>query len=150
MKSYGASRATTASPDRVWRLWSDTNNWNRWNTGIRNAQIDGPMANGVTGTMTTNRGSTHAVTFSNVVPLRGFSMSMSGPPGATITFTCEITPSGAGSTIAQSASFSGPLAFLWGPLMGSQMAPHFVPVLDDLAAAAESTGAAAAGGAESS
>lgn len=140
MKTYGASRATSAPPQRVWAVWSDPNNWSTWNSGIRNAQVDGPLANGATGTMTTSRNSTHAVTFSNVIAERGFSMSMSGPPGSTITFRCEITPSGTGSTIGQSAAFAGPLAFVWGPLMGAQMAPHFVPVLDDLAAAAESSG----------
>ncbi len=87
--------------------------------------------------METSRGSRHDVTFASVEPLRGLTMSMSGPPLTTIAFVCEIAPNESGSTIAQSAQFSGPLAFLFGPLIGPQMAPRFVPVLDDLAVAAE-------------
>lgn len=87
--------------------------------------------------MTTNRGTTHDVTFSNVVAERGFSMSMSGAPLTTFTFTCEVSPDGSGSRIAQNVAISGPLGFLFGAMMGDEMAKHFTPVLDDLARAAE-------------
>ena len=137
MKTYGVSRLTSAPPDRVWILWRDPNNWSRWNSGIQAAQVDGPIADGTTGKMTTNRGSTHDVTFSNVVEGRGFSMSMAGAPLTTFTFSCEITPDGTGSKIAQNVEISGPLGFIFGPMMGNEMAKHFVPVLDDLARAAE-------------
>jgi uncharacterized protein YndB with AHSA1/START domain len=138
MGPYGVSRSTTAPPDRVWSLWRDPNNWNTWNTGISVAEVAGPIANGTQGKMTTNRGSVHDVTFSNVVEGRGFSMSMAGAPLTTFTFVCEIAPEGSGSRIAQSVEIDGPLAFIFGPLMGNQMAKHFIPVLDDLAHAAES------------
>ncbi|HEX3458787.1 MAG TPA: SRPBCC family protein [Candidatus Baltobacteraceae bacterium] len=138
MKTYGASRSTTASPERVWSVWSDPNNWSRWNSGIKAAQVDRPIADGVQGKMTTNRDTTHDVTFSNVVVGRGFSMTMAGPPGATFVFSCEIAPDGTGSTIAQNVAISGPMAGLFG-MMGKEMAKHFVPVLDDLARTAEAS-----------
>jgi uncharacterized protein YndB with AHSA1/START domain len=138
MKTYGVSRTTTAPPERVWKLWSNPNNWSRWNSGIASAQLAGPLADGARGKMTTNHRSTHDVIFSNVAEGRGFSMSMAGMPGTTFTFNCEITPQGTGSKIAQSVTIAGPLAFLAGPLMGNEMAKHFIPVLNDLAKAAES------------
>jgi hypothetical protein len=70
--------------------------------------------------------------------IRGFSLTTNGPPLTTFTFICEIAPAATGSTIAQRVVFSGPLASVFAPLMGEQMARHFAPVLDDLAAAAES------------
>jgi hypothetical protein len=137
MQTYGVSRSTTAAPDRVWSLWHDPNNWSQWNSGIKAAHVDGAIADGVKGKMTTNRGTVHDVTFSNVAEGRGFSMSMAGPPLTTVTFRCEITPEGSGSKIAQNVAIGGPLAFIFGPMMGNEMAKHFVPVLDDLARAAE-------------
>jgi uncharacterized protein YndB with AHSA1/START domain len=137
VKTYGKSRSTTASPERVWSVWSDPNNWNRWNTGISSCELSGPLVSGATGRMQTTRGSKHAVTFADVEPPRRFTLSMSGPPLTTFTFICEVKPNGSGSTIAQSIAFSGPLAFVFGPLLGEQLANHFVPVLDGLAAAAE-------------
>lgn len=103
------------------------------------AQLDGPLQDGAHGKMTTNHRSTHDVVFSNVVPGRSFSMSMAGPLGITITFNCAITPEANGSTIAQSVTFTGPLAFIAGPLMGNELKSHFIPVLNDLAKAAETT-----------
>ena len=141
MKTYGVSRATAASPDAVWRIWSDPNNWSTWNSGIREAAVNGAIANGVGGKMTTNRGSTHVVTFHDVNEGRSFSMSMAGAPLTTFTFNCEISPDRSGSTIAESVAITGPLAFLFGPMMGNEMAKHFVPVLDDLARTAESSSA---------
>ncbi|MBV8368745.1 MAG: SRPBCC family protein [Candidatus Eremiobacteraeota bacterium] len=137
MKTYGKSRATNASPERVWSVWSDPNNWSRWNSGIASATLAGPLVSGATGTTETSRGGKHAVTFTDVVPQRGFKLTTGGPPGTTMTFICEIEPHGVGSMVSQSVALNGPLAFLWGPLMGAQMANHFVPVLDDLAKAAE-------------
>jgi uncharacterized protein YndB with AHSA1/START domain len=113
MKTYGVSRSTTASPSTVWGMWSDPNNWSHWNSGIQSAEVDGPIANGTNGKMTTNRGSTHDVTFHDVVAGRGFSMSTAGPPLTTMTFNCEITPEGSGSTIAQNVALSGPLGSIF-------------------------------------
>ena len=137
VKTYGKSRTTTAPPERVWNLWSDPGNWTRWNSGIKSLQINGPLVSGATARMETTQGSKHEVTFANVERPRGFSLSTRGVPGTTFIFFCEIAPKDSGSTISQSVAFSGPLAFLVGPLLGPQMANHFVPVLDDLASAAE-------------
>ncbi len=137
MKTYGVSRTTTASPERVWSIWSNPNNWNRWNSGIASAQLRGPLCDGAQGKMTTNHRSTHDVVFSNVVNGRAFSMSMAGPPLTTFIFNCEITPEDNLTKIAQSVTIAGPFAFLFGPLMGKELSRHFIPVLDDLAKAAE-------------
>jgi hypothetical protein len=137
MKTYGVSRSTSALPATVWRIWSDPNNWSRWNSGIHDAQVQGPIADGTRGKMTTNRGSTHDVTFHDVSEGRCFSMSMMGPPLSTFTFTCEIRPDGVGSVISQQVAITGPLGPLFGAMMGKEMVKHFEPVLDDLARTAE-------------
>src|SRR5919197_1782280 len=104
MKTYGRSRDTTATPERVWDVWSDPNNWSRWNSGIRSAEINGPLVSGATGKMETSRGSKHSVTFTDVEPAKGFRLNVSGPPLTTFTFICEVKPSGSGSRIAQSVA----------------------------------------------
>ncbi len=42
----------TASPDAIWRLFSDVSGWVRWNAGIAEIAIDGPFAEGTWFTMT--------------------------------------------------------------------------------------------------
>jgi uncharacterized protein YndB with AHSA1/START domain len=134
---YGVSRATTASVQRAWDVWTDTANWSAWNSGIREMNLDHGIAPGSSGSMTTARGSTHRVEITEVVPPERFALKSWVIPGTTFVFICEIEPQGSGSTISQSVEFEGPLAFILGPMMGKQMASHFVPVLDDLAKAAE-------------
>ena len=43
---------TTASPDAIWRLWSDVGGWPDWNADIEHIEISGPFAPGSTITMT--------------------------------------------------------------------------------------------------
>jgi len=43
---------TTASPDSIWRLWSDVTTWAEWNPDIERIEITGPFAPGSTIVMT--------------------------------------------------------------------------------------------------
>jgi uncharacterized protein YndB with AHSA1/START domain len=52
MWEYEHSVQTTASPEALWRHWSDLRSWPQWNTGIERIETDGPFAVGTTFTMT--------------------------------------------------------------------------------------------------
>jgi uncharacterized protein YndB with AHSA1/START domain len=43
---------TTASPESIWRLWSDVATWPEWNADIERIEISGPFAAGSTIAMT--------------------------------------------------------------------------------------------------
>src|SRR5512133_794151 len=43
---------TVASPEAIWRLWSDVAGWPQWNADIEEIAISGPFATGATITMT--------------------------------------------------------------------------------------------------
>jgi hypothetical protein len=43
---------TTASPESIWRLWSDVASWPEWNADIERIEISGPFAAGSTIAMT--------------------------------------------------------------------------------------------------
>ncbi len=46
---------TTATPEAVWRLWSDVPRWPEWNGDLEQAELSGPFAAGSTVTMTPHR-----------------------------------------------------------------------------------------------
>jgi uncharacterized protein YndB with AHSA1/START domain len=131
---------TSASPERVWRLWSDVGSWPAWNPDVEAVTIDGAFATGTTGRMTTKAGGTHAITRADVQPGRSFRLKTSPAPLSTFSFLCEIEPNGGGSTISQSVSMSGPLGGLFSAMMGRRIAEGFQPLLAGLRAAAESGG----------
>src|SRR5215472_865092 len=68
MASHGRTLETGASPERVWRLWSDVSTWPSWNPDVLSVAIEGPFVSGAHGTMTTKAGGTHAITLSDVAP----------------------------------------------------------------------------------
>jgi hypothetical protein len=43
---------TTATPEAIWRLWSDVLGWPEWNRDIEHVEISGPFEAGSTITMT--------------------------------------------------------------------------------------------------
>jgi hypothetical protein len=43
---------TAASPEAIWRLWSDVAGWPEWNADIEHIEISGPFAAGSTISMT--------------------------------------------------------------------------------------------------
>ncbi len=40
---------TKATPDQIWRVWQDVENWKTWDQEIELSQIDGPFQAGTTG-----------------------------------------------------------------------------------------------------
>lgn len=48
---YSRTVTTTAPPAAVWALWSDTTTWPDWDPAVQQVTLDGPFAEGTTGTM---------------------------------------------------------------------------------------------------
>ncbi len=46
MWSTEHSVETTASPEAIWRLWSDVSRWPEWNGDLERAELSGPFAAG--------------------------------------------------------------------------------------------------------
>ncbi|MBL7488536.1 SRPBCC family protein [Frankia sp. AgB1.9] len=52
MWEYEHSVETTATPEALWRHWSDMAAWPEWNEGIEKIEVGGPFAVGTRFTMT--------------------------------------------------------------------------------------------------
>jgi uncharacterized protein YndB with AHSA1/START domain len=138
MASHGRTLKASASPERVWQIWSDVSTWPHWNPDVLSVSIDGPFASGTHGRMTTKAGGTHDITLRDVDPGRSFELETSPIPLGRFHFACEVRPSGAhASTISQSISIHGPLGPLYSAMMGPRIAQGFEPILSGLKSAAE-------------
>ena len=58
-REYGTSVETTASPDQVWRIWSDMSTWDAWNPNVSTMDWKGGFVSGSTGVMNTRAGQHH-------------------------------------------------------------------------------------------
>ncbi len=142
MASHGRTLEASASPERVWRTWSDVSTWPHWNPDVLSVSLEGPFVSGAQGQMTTKAGGTHQITLRDVEPGRSFQLETSPIPLGRFQFACEVRPAGDGaSTISQSITIGGPLGPLYSAMMGGRIAQGFEPLLKGLKAAAESEAA---------
>ncbi|HLY67550.1 MAG TPA: SRPBCC family protein [Chloroflexota bacterium] len=142
MASHAHTLETTAAPDAVWRIWSAPQTWPEWNPDVQSIELDGPFAAGTTGKMSTKRGGTHDIRLEQVDSGKSFQLETAAIPGARFHFRCEIAPlPSGGSRISQGISMSGPMAWLFGPMMGPKIAQSFAPILQSLKAKAEAAAA---------
>lgn len=138
MAAHGRSLKASASPERVWRIWSDVSTWPQWNPDVLSVAIEGPFVSGARGQMTTRAGGTHEITLRDVRPGRSFQLETSPIPLGRFRFECEVRPAGEeGSTISQSVTILGPLGPLYSTMMGPRIAAGFEPLLRGLKVAAE-------------
>ncbi|HEV3231097.1 MAG TPA: SRPBCC family protein [Candidatus Dormibacteraeota bacterium] len=137
MASHSRTLTTTATPEAIWKLWSDPQTWGQWNPDVETCQLDGPMADGASGTMRTRSGGEHQISIESVEPGRAFTLVSTAIPGHRFAFTCSIEGAGDASSITQSLSIRGPLKGLFNMMMGERVADAFPAILGGLKAAAE-------------
>ena len=60
------------TPERVWALWTDVAGWPDWNPGVARAELDGPVAEGATGTVRAAGGPASKLRVVEIEPDRRF------------------------------------------------------------------------------
>ncbi|GAC1509870.1 MAG: hypothetical protein NVS1B3_12210 [Candidatus Dormibacteraceae bacterium] len=140
MAEYGTSVETTASPDRVWKIWSDMSTWGDWNPNVSTMEWQGPFVQGSEGVMNTRAGQHHRMKLVEVQPGRFFALETRVIPGTLFRFNCRVDPSSGGkTTISQKVEVKGPLGPLLQGMMGPQVAKEFGTLLANLAKRAETS-----------
>jgi len=138
-RAYGTSVETTASADKVWRIWSDMSTWGEWNPNVSTMDWNGGFISGSTGVMNTKAGQHHKMQLVDVEPGKGFKLETSVVPGTKFRFNCRIEPAGAKTKVSQTVEVGGPLGPVMGGMLGPQVSKEFGTLLSNLARKAETT-----------
>jgi uncharacterized protein YndB with AHSA1/START domain len=137
-REYGTSVETSASPEKVWRVWSDMSTWGEWNPNVSTMDWTGGFVSGSTGVMNTRAGQHHKMQLVEVQPGRAFALLTAVVPGTSFRFNCRIEPSSNGKTrVGQTVEVHGPLGPVLGGVLGPQVAKDFGALLENLARKAE-------------
>jgi uncharacterized protein YndB with AHSA1/START domain len=137
MWEYEHSIVASASPEAVWRRWSDVSGWPEWNAGIEAIEIDGPFAAGTWFTMTPPGEDPIRMRLTEVVPGESFTDEADG--GDFVVRTVHrIEPAGGGTKIIYRTEITGDA----GPQIGPEITADFPEVLAALASAALASAAA--------
>ncbi len=137
MAEYGTSVETTASPDRVWKIWSDMSTWGDWNPNVSTMDWAGGFNAGTEGIMNTRAGQHHKMKLVEVQPGRFFALETSVVPGTRFRFNCRVDPAGDSTRIGQTVEVKGPLGPVMQGMLGPQVSKEFGTLLSNLAKRAE-------------
>ncbi|MHB8613184.1 MAG: SRPBCC family protein [Candidatus Dormibacteraceae bacterium] len=144
MAEYGSSVESSASPERVWRVWSDMSTWGEWNPNVSTMDWKGGFVEGSEGIMNTKGGQHHKMKLAEVQPGRFFALETRVVPGTMFRFNCRVEPVGRGggggggtTRISQMVEIKGPLGPVVQGIMGPQVSKEFPVLLANLARKAE-------------
>lgn len=138
-KEYGTSVESSASPDKVWRIWSDMSTWGDWNPNVSTMDWQGGFASGTNGIMNTRAGQHHKMQLVDVQPPRSFALLTAVVPGTRFRFNCRIEPSNGKTKISQTVEVGGLLGPVMGGMLGPQVSKDFGTLLENLARKAEAS-----------
>ena len=130
-----------AAPERLFALYADVPNWNRWDPDTKASSISGPFQAGARGSLTPTKGNTVPMLLTSVVPNRSFTVEAKIPLFRMV-FEHELLPVDKTTQVIHRVTFSGALAFLLGQIIGSQLNKGLPVTLAKLKATAEAEGAA--------
>jgi Polyketide cyclase / dehydrase and lipid transport len=137
-REYGTSVETSASPEQVWRVWSDMSTWGEWNPNVSTMDWSGGFVSGTSGVMNTRAGQHHKMQLVDVNAGRSFALLTSVVPGTRFRFNCRVEPAGAKTKVSQTVEVGGPLGPVMGGMLGPQVSKEFAVLLQNLARKAES------------
>src|SRR5487761_129599 len=138
MAEYGSSVETTASPEQIWKVWSDMSTWGDWNPNVSTMDWTGGFVQGSQGIMNTKAGQHHKMTLAEIQAARFFALETTVVPLTRFRFNCRVEPGAAGKTkISQTVEGKGPLGPVVQGMMGPQVSKEFSTLLANLARKAE-------------
>lgn len=102
----------TATPQEVWALWVQPALWSSWDPEIQTASSDQLLRLGSTGSLTTQRGSTHAFRVVLCDPSSSFMLSYQQGIGVEINIKRSWEKVPEGVRVTQDINLIGPMAAL--------------------------------------
>lgn len=137
MYSIKKSIKTAADAKQVWNLWIDVESWATWDPGVLNCKLDGEFKAGSKGVLKPAKGPKVKFEIVDAIPNKFF-QNRSYLPFAKMDFKHFIENIEGETSITHEIEFSGPLAFLFFKLIGSQIKKDLPIVIKNLAEKAES------------
>lgn len=132
-----ASVRSSAPAAAFFDRWADMATWPQWNTDTEWVRLDGPFAEGVTGTLKPKGGPKVGFVVERLQAGRRFT-DVSRLFGARLVFDHVVTShDDGGCTVEVVVTLDGPLKALWRAILGAGIAASAQPDLDRLAAVAE-------------
>lgn len=130
------TQPTKASPERIFALWSDVNNWASYDHGIEWAKLTEPFNTGARYSIKPKGGPSLKARILLVEPGSRF-VDVSYLFGAKLTFDHSIVQKAGVASVSVVMSLTGPLSWLWVKILGKNQQADLEQATANLIAKAE-------------
>ena len=120
----------------VFAVYADVAQWSSWDPGVRSSSIDGAFVSGASGFLKPSKGPESRILFSEIIQDSSFTVECK-LPFCLMKFEHELLSSPAGVGALHRVNFSGPLAPIFGRLIGNQIRNGLAHTMTGLKCAAE-------------
>lgn len=120
MNQFSEEITVNTIPERIFALYEDVNNWKQWDPDVASSSLSGPFTAGTIGKLTPTKGPEAKIEIVSVVKNRSFTVQ-SRLPLCTMIFEHELLPITGSTHVIHKVSFTGPLAFFFGRIVGIQI-----------------------------
>ena len=127
---------TTALPEHIWEIWIDVDRWSNWDTELKNAHLKVPFALGAVGELTPTTGRTSTFKVTQFSPKMSYTFTLK-LPFCRLNIHRYLTTQLDGLYFTHEISFQGPLAFIFGLLLGRQFKVVLPSVMENVKQIAE-------------
>ena len=111
------TQQTKATPEAIFKLWADINDWATYDQGIEWTKLDEPFRVGSHYTLKPKGGPKVRATILEIEPNKKF-VDVSQLPGAKMRLDHIITQQDGRATVTITMELSGPMTWLWAKILG--------------------------------
>lgn len=134
-QAFSYEITTSASPGRVWTLWTDVSTWKTWDKGLKDAELNQPMRHGSKGKIIPLAGPPASFTVTQFDPNTSYTF-VTDLPRAKLTVRRTIIGT-LPTRFRHEVSFSGAMAAAFAQQLGPGFRKALPPTMREVAAIAE-------------
>jgi len=127
---------THASPENIWQIWVDVNNWPRWDTELESASIEGDFTLYAKGKLKPKNAHVSVFFISDLEPNKSYTFTTQLPL-CKLNVRRYLTIDQSGTFFTHEISFTGLLSFLFSNLLGRKFQKVLPEVMDNIRKLAE-------------
>ncbi len=135
-KHFRNSMSTTAAPDVIWQIWTDVPNWKNWDSGLKNAVLDGTLKKGAKGKIISLEGRKSKFKIVEFIPGKSYTFKTKLPLGSLYVKRYLSTSDGK-TTFTHEVWFKGLTAGIFAKAFGKDFRQMLPDVMENIQQIAE-------------
>ena len=129
--------STTATPETIWKIWTDVSNWKQWDRGLKDARLTGVFTTGSKGKLIPDKGPVSTFVITEVSPNKSYSFKTRIPFGWLI-ITRSLEVNNGITSFTHDVQFTGLFKKSFGKKLGSKYRQLLPSVMEKIKELAES------------